>query len=123
MENLNLDELKARRERDFKEAKRMINFQLRGDNKYYYARQCLIFSLYVKIHGFDTVATKPKILAEGIRFNKYSITLGHEYGYDLKRFNSKEEMFGFVIGYNQAVEQMEAIQNYQRAEGMLPIKL
>ena len=116
MENLNLDELKARREQDFKEAKRMINFQLRGNNKYYYARQCLIFSLYVKINGFDTVATKPKILAQGLRFNKYSITLGHEYGYDLKRFNSKEEMFGFVIGYNQAVEQMEAINHWENVK-------
>jgi len=116
METLNIETIKAKQESDFRSSKANINFQMRGDNKYYYARQCAIFHLNVQNHGFDDIATSSKILAEGIRFNKYSITLGHEYGYDLKRFNSKEEMFGFVIGYNQAVEQMEAINHWENVK-------
>ena len=34
---------------------------------------------------------------------KYSITVGHYYGRELKTFDSKEEMIGFVIGYNEAI--------------------
>jgi len=40
-------------------------------------------------------------------FNEYSITLGHYYGHDLKRFNSRQEMLGFVIGYNECVSTLE----------------
>jgi len=35
--------------------------------------------------------------------NKYSINIGsNQYGSDLKRFSSKEELLGFVIGFNEA---------------------
>ncbi len=40
-------------------------------------------------------------------FNEYSITLGHYYGHDLKRFNSRQEMLGFVIGYNESILNLE----------------
>lgn len=95
------------REKDFKEAKQKIMFNLRGDNKYYYAMQCLQFETNLKRYGFDHVATKERICDEGLYFNKYSITLGHQYGYDLKNFSSKEEMLGFVIGYNEAINNLE----------------
>ena len=91
------------RELEFKEAKENITFPLRGDNKYYYALQCVQFEKNLQEFGFDSYATPKAIKEQGLRFNKYSITLGHYYGHDLKRFDSKEEMFGFVIGYNEAV--------------------
>jgi len=96
-----------KREKEFKEAKEKVTFPLRGDNKYYYAMQCALFELNVQNYGFDHVATKEAVLKEGLFFNKYSITLGHYYGHDLKRFNSKEEMLGFVVGYNNAINNLE----------------
>ena len=102
-----LETLQARQDAEFKAAKQDITFPLRGDNKYYYAAQCALFHLNLQNHGFDHIATKERVLSEGVLFNKYSITLGHQYGYDLKRFNSKEEMFGFVVGYNEAINNLK----------------
>jgi len=95
------------RELEFKEAKENITFPLRGDNKYYYAFECAKFEKNLIKYGYDSYATKTSVAKEGLSFNKNSITLGHYYGHDLKRFNSKEEMFGFVIGYNDCVLNME----------------
>ena len=91
------------REIEFKQAKEKITFSLRGDNKYYYAFQCALFEKNIIEHGYDSYANKKSVKQEGLLFNKHSITLGHYYGHDLKRFNSKEEMLGFVIGYNEAI--------------------
>ncbi len=95
------------REKEFKKAKEKITFQLRGNNKYYYAFQCALFEKNIIEYGYDTYANKSSVKKEGLLFNKYSITLGHQYGYDLKRFNSKEEMLGFVIGYNECIHNMK----------------
>ena len=47
---------------------------------------------------------KEEIQKEGISFNNYSINVGYnQYGNDIKRFNSKQELLGFVIGYNTAM--------------------
>ena len=91
------------REIEFKQAKEKITFSLRGDNKYYYAFQCALFEKNIIEHGYDSYANKRTVKNLGLFFNKHSITLGHYYGHDLKRFNSKEEMLGFVIGYNEAI--------------------
>ena len=105
MNNLKIQEktFHLEREKEFKKAKEKITFQLRGNNKYYYAFQCALFEKNIIKYGYDSYANKSSIKTEGLLFNKYSITLGHEYGYDLKRFNSKEEMLGFVIGYNECI--------------------
>ena len=95
------------RELEFKEAKEKITFPLRGDNKYSYAFECAKFEKNLIKYGYDSYATKTSVATEGLLFNKNSITLGHYYGHDLKRFNSKEEMLGFVIGYNDCVLNME----------------
>ena len=90
-------------EKQFKINKENINFVLRGDNKYYYANQCRIFTKLVTKNGYGNYISSETIKEKGISFNKYSINLGYsQYHADLKRFNSKEEMLGFVIGYNEA---------------------
>jgi len=90
-------------ERRFKESKKNINVVLRGNNKYYYANQCAKFTRYVTENGFDKWITKEDITEHGVCFNKYSINNGYsQYCRDIKRFNSKDEMLGFVIGYNIA---------------------
>ena len=83
--------------------KENINFILRGGNKYYYAHQCADFTKYLMNNGYGPIS-KEKIQKEGISFNNYSINVGYnQYGNDIKRFNSKQELLGFVIGYNSAM--------------------
>jgi hypothetical protein len=86
----------------FKENKKNINFRLQGGNKYYYANQCAKFTNYVLKNGYPYI-DKKEIKENGISFNTYSINVGYnQYCRDLMRFNSKEELLGFVIGYNTA---------------------
>ena len=96
-----------RSELEFKRNKENINFSLRDKRtKYYNAAQCYQFTKNLLKHGYNGFnnATREEIEKEGICFNKYSINVGYsQYCKDLKRFNSKEEMLGFVIGYNEAV--------------------
>ena len=92
-----------RSELEFKRNKDNINFRLSCKNKYYYAFQCYKFTQYVLENGYKYEWQKEDIKKQGISFNKYSINIGsNQYGSDLKRFNSKEELLGFVIGFNEA---------------------
>ena len=87
----------------FKRNKDNINFRLSCNNKYYYAFQCYKFTQYVLENGYKYKWQTEDIKKQGISFNKYSINIGYnQYGSDLKRFNSKEELLGFVIGFNEA---------------------
>lgn len=99
----NLDLYTERNEIEFKLNKENINFTLRGDNKYYFANQCRKFEENLKEFGYGHI-TKDQILKDGISFNNYSINNGYnQYCNDIKRFSSKEELLGFVVGYNQAI--------------------
>ena len=92
-----------RNELEFKLNKQNINFTLRGYNKYYYAHHCRKFVKNLKIHGYGHIK-KEDILKDGASFNNYSINNGYnQYCNDIKRFDSKVELLGFVIGYNQAI--------------------
>ena len=98
------NEAQKRNDQEFKENKKNIKFSLRGSNKYFYANQCALFTKNVKKYGFGHI-TVEMIEKDGVCFNQYSINNGYnKYCRDMKRFNSKEEMLGFVIGYNQAIE-------------------
>ena len=90
---------KERSELEFKRNKQNINIKLSYDNKYYYANQCYKFAQHILSNGYPYKDIK-EMQSKDIYFNKYSITIGESH--DLKRFNSKEEMLGFVIGYNTA---------------------
>tara|TARA_Y100000310_G_scaffold93554_1_gene91031 strand:- start:306 stop:716 length:411 start_codon:yes stop_codon:yes gene_type:complete len=99
-----------RNELEFKRNTENVNISLRTDSKYYLAAQCFKFTKNLLKYGYDKYTTKEEIEKEGVCFNKYSINVGYsQYCKDLKRFNSKEEMFGFVIGYNEAVNNSKAI--------------
>ena len=92
-----------RNDKEFKENKKNINFSLKGHNKYYYAYQCALFTKNVNQYGFGHI-TVGMIKKNGVCFNKYSINNGYnQYCRDMKRFNSKEELLGFIIGYNEAI--------------------
>ena len=101
-DNLDIDLLHKRNELVFKRNKQNINIRLTCNNKYYYANQCYRFTKHILENGFNNI-DKKEIQEHGISFNKYSINNGYsQYHNDLKRFNSKDEMLGFVIGYNTA---------------------
>ena len=104
---LNLTDIQKRNEQEFKQNRKGVNFSLRGNNKYYYANQCRIFKEYLEKYGFNGFNhySPEEIKEKGISFNEYSINLGHnQYCSDIKRFNSKQELLGFVIGYNEALQ-------------------
>ena len=89
---------------EFNQNKKNINFILRGKNKYYYANQCAVFTKNLLLYGYYHI-TKDQIKKDGVCFNKYSINNGYnQYCRDIKRFNNKTEMLGFVIGYNEAID-------------------
>jgi len=88
---------------EFKKNKHNINVVLKGDNKYFHANQCAEFTKNLLKYGYNNI-TSEEIKNKGVCFNKYSINNGYsQYCRDIKRFNSKEEMLGFIIGYNQAI--------------------
>ena len=92
-----------RNELEFKLKKQNINFTLKGYDKYYYASHCRQFTKNLKKYGYGNIK-KEDILKNGVSFNNYSINNGYsQYNIDIKRFNSKLEMLGFVIGYNNAI--------------------
>ena len=104
---LNITEIQKRNEKEYRENKKGVNFRLSGNNKYYYANQCRIFKDYLEKYGYKGFNYyTPKMVKEiGISFNEYSINLGYnQCCADIKRFNSKQELLGFVIGYNEALQ-------------------
>jgi len=99
----NSDLLSELHEIQFKLNKENINFTLKGQNKYYYANQCKQFENNLKKYGYGHIK-KEDILKDGVCFNNYSINNGYnQYCRDIKRFNNKEELLGFVVGYNQSI--------------------
>ena len=106
--NVDLKLINERSEIEFSLNKKNINFTLKGNNKYYYANQCAEFTKNLEKFGFDFYISKDMIKRNGVCFNKYSINNGYsQYCRDIKRFSSKEEMIGFVIGYNESITNMK----------------
>ena len=103
MNDLNYDTYTKEREKEFNQIKKKFTFSLRGEDKYYNAFQCAKFEKNLIENKFDCITTQKAVEKEGLYFNKYSITLGHPYGHDLRRFNSPKEMFGYIAGYNDAI--------------------
>ena len=93
----------------FKLNKQNINITLKGNNKYYWANQCAEFTKNLLNFGYGHIS-KQEIKDKGVCFNKYSINNGYnQYCNDIKRFNSKEEMLGFVKGYNEAINNSKKV--------------
>ena len=96
----------------FKKNKKNINFRLTGIDKYFYASECARFTKEVMKYGFSKFDyhknlnhLNEDIKKYGISFHKYSINIGYtQYGTDLKRFKNKDELLGYVIGYNEALK-------------------
>ena len=98
--------LKERNEKEFLINKQNIYVSLRGDDKYYYAYQCKNFAEYIKNNGFNRYKASD---IDYVYFDKHSITirLKSTAETDIKRFETSKEMLGFVIGFNECVNQLE----------------
>ena len=97
---------RERSEIQFKLNKQNINFILKGGDKYYYANQCREFTGNLLKYGYGSISKKD-IEKNGVSFNKYSINNGYnQYCNDIKRFSSTNELLGFVIGYNEAISNL-----------------
>ena len=97
--------LNKRNDLEFKINKENINVRLTGYEKYYNAHQCAKFTKYILKNGFQQY--KPKDI-DSVSFNTHSITIrlmstGET---DIKRFETKLEMLGFVIGFNACLSEV-----------------
>ena len=97
---LTYEEINERHELEFLRNKQNINFRLPTDEKYYYAWQCYIFEENIKKFGHYNTPMD-EIKTKGVSFNKHSINIGGQYGRDIKRFDDKKELLGFVVGFNE----------------------
>ena len=82
-------------ERRFEEGKKLIGFHFRGDlarAKYYHANQCLIFA---ENYGRKVMFYENYITVEPSKSSSATQNIP-------KTFRSKEEMLGYVAGYNAA---------------------
>jgi hypothetical protein len=106
-ERLTSEEIQLRNELLFKRNKQNVNMRLTGYDKYYYAYQCWDYTKYIRANGFNRY--KPEDI-ESISINNSSyygasikarLTSSGET--NIKTFNDKQELLGFIVGYNQAI--------------------
>ena len=101
--------LHERAEKEFLLNKRGVHIRLTGNNKYYWGYQFKQFR--TNIDKFGSNYGYEGIEGSKISFHKYSINQDYsQYSNDLWRFDSVEEMKGFVKGYNSMCSIMYEIQ-------------
>ena len=101
------NDAQKRNEREFKLNKQNINFILKGGDKYYYANQCREFTGNLLKYGYGR-KTAEEVKKTGVSFHNHSINFGYStYCEDIKRFETKTELLGFVIGYNAAISNLK----------------
>ena len=95
------------RETEFKRNKENIYIRLTGYDKYYYASQCWKFTQHILKHGFNQYKSSD---IESLYFDTHNITirLHSTAETDIKRFNNKQEMLGYVVGFNDSQSQKVA---------------
>ena len=91
--------LTERADKEFLINKIGVNIRLTGNNKYYWGYQFVEFRKNIDLYGSNY--GYKDIVGSKISFHKYSINQEYsQYSNDLWRFDSVEEMKGFVKGYN-----------------------
>ena len=91
--------ISERADKEFLIHKIGVNIRLTGNNKFYWGHQFVEFRKNIDKHGSNY--GYKDIVGSKISFHKYSINQEYsQYSNDLWRFDSSEEMKGFVKGYN-----------------------
>ena len=110
--NNDMDLFIERSDKQFLLNKIGVNVRLTGNNKYYWGHQFQDFRKNITKYGSNHIKA---VDGSKIGFNKYSITeTFNMYSSDLYRFDSVEEMKGFVKGYNALCFVMELKERDQK---------
>lgn len=103
-EHLTSEEIRERNELQFKRNKQNIFMRLNGRNKYYYAYECWSFTKHIMKDGFQQYKAKDIKSISIVNCQYYGasikarLTSGGET--NLRTFNDRKEMLGFIIGFN-----------------------
>ena len=104
------EEIQEHNELEFLRNKENVNMRLTGNNKYYNAYQCYDFLEYVKKSGYNRY--KPNDI-ESVYITscphygaKVAASLNSGGVADLKTFNENKELLNFIIGFNEALNQL-----------------
>lgn len=97
--------LQQRSDLEFKINKENIYVRLTGYDKYYYANQCAEFTKYVLSNGIKQY--KASDIA-GVSFHTHNISIRFNSSAvsDIQRFETKQEMLGFVAGFNACTSEV-----------------
>tara|TARA_R100000544_G_C2184197_1_gene38394 strand:- start:5 stop:349 length:345 start_codon:yes stop_codon:yes gene_type:complete len=103
---MNTQELHNKLDKEYQRNKENIRCRLVGTSKRYNAHQCYIFAQNVKFSGWNRY-TADEI--DYVYFTKHSVTIKliSTAETDLKRFNTANEMFAWVAGFNECMFQIE----------------
>lgn len=103
-EHMTSEEVRERNELLFKRNKQNIYMRLSGYDKYYYAFQCWDFTQHIMTNGFQQYKAKDIKSISIVNCQYYGASIkarlvsGGET--NLKTFNDKKEMLGFIVGFN-----------------------
>ena len=103
-EHMTSEEVRERNELLFKRNKQNIYMRLSGYDKYYYAFQCWDFIKHIMTNGFQQYKAKDIKSISIVNCQYYGASIkarlvsGGET--NLKTFNDKKEMLGFIVGFN-----------------------
>jgi len=103
-EHMTSEEVRERNELLLKRNKQNIYMRLSGYDKYYYAFQCWDFTQHIMTNGFQQYKAKDIKSISIVNCQYYGASIkarlvsGGET--NLKTFNDKKEMLGFIVGFN-----------------------
>ena len=103
---MNTKELHNKLDQEYKRNKKNIRCRLVGTSKEYNAHQCYIFGENVKLSGWNRYTSED---IKVVYFTKHSVSAVLTSGgdTDLKRFDTANEMFAWVAGFNECMFQIE----------------
>ena len=99
-----LTEIQAENEATFKKNKQNVYMRLTGNNKYYYANQCQEFINYILKNGFNQYKPEQIKNVSIVNCTHYGASINARLSSGgethIKTFNNKNEMLGFICGFN-----------------------
>ena len=103
---MNTKELHNKIDQEYKRNKQNVRCRLIGTSKEYNAHQCYIFGENVKLSGWNRYTSDD---IKEVYFDTHCVSaILTSGGYtDLKRFDTANEMFAWVAGFNECMFQIE----------------
>ena len=102
--NKRMNEINKRNEQEFKHNMENVYMRLSGDSKYYYAHHCQKFINYILRHGFCNHKAEDIKGVSIVNCTHYGASINARLSSGgethIKTFNTKNEMLGFICGFN-----------------------